>query len=121
MTIALQIDGVTVKTPKEFQVGLQTIDADSSGRNANGEMIRDIIAEKKKLEIKWGPLSDLEASSILRKINKPFFTCRYPDPQEGGMLTRTFYCGDRSLPSYSWNEKFQEIRWEGLSANFIEQ
>lgn len=44
MAGVLQINGVTVKTPKEFSVDISTIDADSSGRNANGEMVRDVIA-----------------------------------------------------------------------------
>ena len=48
MSAELQFNGVTVKTPKEFSVSISTIDADSSGRNANGEMVRDVIAQKTK-------------------------------------------------------------------------
>ena len=51
MSAELQFNGVTVKTPKEFSVSISTIDADSSGRNANGEMVRDVIAQKTKLNI----------------------------------------------------------------------
>lgn len=68
MSTELQFNGVTVKTPKEFSVSISTIDADSSGRNENGEMVRDVIAQKTKLNIKWGPLSDSEVSDILQKL-----------------------------------------------------
>lgn len=117
----LKINGATVKIPRKFQVGYQTIDADSSGRNANGEMVRDIIAQKVKLEIEWGPLDDSTASSLLKAIKGEFFTVDYPDAETGGQITKTFYSGDRSLPTYSWNDKFTKIKWESFSANFIEK
>ena len=121
MAAVLQIDGVTVKFPKEFSVDIETIDADSSGRNANGEMVRDIIAQKTKITLKWGALSDSEISDILQRINKPFFVVIYPDPQLGRQRSKTFYSGTPSSPSYSWNDKFQAMKWEGLSVNFIEK
>lgn len=121
MAGTLSIAGNRVKEPKEFSVAYQTIDSDTSGRNANGEMVRDIIAEKVKLECKWGPLSDDEIKVILSNINSAFFTVNYPDAKTGGQVTKTFYCGDRSAPSYSWNDKFKQLKWEGLSVNFIEK
>lgn len=117
----LAIGGTTVKPPKEFSVGLQTIDADSSGRNASGTMIRDVITEKVKLEMSWGPLSDSEVSTILNRVSSDFFSVTYPDPKVGGMVTKTFYVGDRTAPSYSWNNKFNMLKWEGLSMNFVER
>lgn len=116
----LKIGGVTVKPPQKFNVGIQTIDADSSGRNASGKMVRNTIADKIKLDCEWGPLSDSEASLLLNAVNKTFFTVTYPDPKDG-IVTKTFYVGDRSTPSYSWNSLFSQIKWEGLSMNFIEQ
>lgn len=121
MPAILQFDGETIKTPKEFSVGISTIDADSSGRNANGEMVRDVIAQKTKLTIKWGPLSDSEISDILQRINQPFFVVIYPDPQIGRQRSKTFYAGDSTSPSYSWNDKFQAMKWQGLSVDLIEK
>jgi hypothetical protein len=121
MAVIFTLNGVTVKTPQNFSVGVQTIDADSSGRNADGRMVRDVVAEKTKLQVKWGSLSSFEMSQILRVIQAPFFKIQYFDPTEGGHLTKTFYCGDRSAPVYSWNEKYQQSMWESLSVNFIEQ
>lgn len=117
----LLINGVEVKPPQEFSVTLNTIDADSSGRNANGTMVRDIITQKVKIEAKWGPLSSSESSIILKAVKGKFFTINYPDPEEGKQMTKTFYVGDRSAPAYSWNEKFKRVEWSGLSMNFIER
>lgn len=114
------IDGNKVKTPKELSVSIQTLDSGSSGRNANGTMVRDIIAKKTKLDVKWGPLNISEVSLILRLIDRPSFSIRYFDPQEGGMLTKQFYCGDRSAPVYSWNDRYSKLMWQGLTVPFIE-
>lgn len=115
------IAGNKVKMPKEISVSIQTLDSGSSGRNANGDMVRDILAKKTKIDAKWGPLNTSEVSLILRLIDSSFFTIRYFDPQEAGLITKTFYCGDRTAPVYSWNEKYLEMMWQGLSVPFIEK
>lgn len=121
MSGVLIINGVNVKPPQEFSATLNTIDADSSGRNANGTMVRDIITQKVKIECKWGPLSDSEVSIILKAVKEKFFTVEYPDPEEGKQMTKTFYVGDRTAPAYSWNNKFASAKWSNLSMNFIER
>lgn len=121
MASFLSVNGRIVQTPKTFKVNYQTIDADSSGRNADGKMVRDIIAEKVKLEIEWGPLDDFTAKTLLNAIDSSFFTVTYPDAKTGGQVTKTFYSGDRSLPAYSWHDDFSRIKWESFSTNFIEQ
>lgn len=109
-----------VKTPQEFSVGIQDIDGES-GRNAQGNMVRDRIAVKAKLDCKWGPLSDSEISAVLTAVKSAFFDVTYPDPEVGGQSTKRFYVGDRTMPSYSWNDKFSSAKWESLSMNFVEQ
>ena len=49
----LLLNGVAVVAPKSFQVGIQDVDGET-GRNANGDMVRDRIATKRKLECEWG-------------------------------------------------------------------
>lgn len=52
----LTINGVAVKPPKSFQVGIQDIDGET-GRNANGDMVRDRITTKRKLDCEWGMMT----------------------------------------------------------------
>lgn len=118
MAGSLSVNGVSLKTPKTFSVGIQAVDGDS-GRNAKGDMVRDYITTKRKLDIEWGPLTDSEISTILKAVSGVFFSVTYPDPMEGKMLTKTFYVGDRTSPTYSWNDKLP--KWEKLSMSFIEQ
>ncbi|ALV20766.1 DUF6711 family protein [Carnobacterium antarcticum] len=121
MAGSLAINGASVKQPKSFNFGVMDLDGEST-RNAKGKMTRDIIRTGiRKIELEWGPLSDGEISSILQAVNVSFFSVSYPDAMTGGQRTGTFYVGDRSAPSYSWNDKYKSMKWEGLSMNFIEQ
>ena len=113
----LIINGVSVVPPKSFQVGVQDVDGET-GRNANGDMVRDRIATKRKLEIEWGMLTQSECSAILSAVSPVFFNVSYPDPISG-QSTRTFYVGDRTAPAYSFTNKFKP--WSGLKFNLIER
>lgn len=113
----LIINGVTIVTPKSFQVSIQDIDGET-GRDANGNMVRDRITTKRKLDCEWGLLTQAEMSSLLSSVASEFFSISYPDPIIGQTI-KTFYVGDRSSPAYSFNEKLKP--WSGLKMNFIER
>lgn len=114
----LKINGVVMPTPKEFKVGLDDID-DGTERNARGGLLRDRIAsDKRKLECSWGPLSPSEISKILKAVEPVYFQCEYPDPKEGGLVTKTMYAGPKSAPLYRYVNG--QPKWLGLSFNIIE-
>lgn len=112
----LKVNNVVIKTPSSFQVDISDIDGESN-RNARGELIRDRIAVKRKLNCSWQGLTDAEIKSILSAITDTFFTVEYPDPLVGGLTTKTFYVGDRNAPMYNYKLHI----WEGLTCNFIEK
>lgn len=115
----LSINGVAIATPKSFQLGIQDIDGETN-RNALGDMVRDRIAIKRKIESEWGPLTQSEISTLLKAVSDVFFTVTYPDPQQG-IVTKTMYVGDRTAPAYFYDEKTKEAKWQGLKMNFIEK
>ena len=115
--MSLIINGVTVVAPKSFKVSISDVDGET-GRNARGDMVRDRVAVKRKLECEWGLLSQAEMSNLLKAVKSEFFTVSYPDP-EVGIVSRTFYVGDRSAPAYSWANNLKP--WSGLRMNFIER
>lgn len=113
----LIINGVAVKPPKSFQVGIQDIDGET-GRNANGDMVRDRITTKRKLDCEWGMMTQEEMSQLLNAVSAVFFEVSYPDPVKG-QTTGTFYVGDRTAPSYTFTEKFKP--WSGAKFNLVER
>lgn len=114
----LKINRVAIATPKTFKVTISDLDGETN-RNAKGELIRDRIAVKRKLECEWPPLTMAEISAILQAVKDIYFQVEYPDPMDGAVITKTFYVGDRTSPMYRNNNG--NILWEGLSMNFIEK
>lgn len=113
----LKINGITVRTPQEMQVTINDVDGEST-RNARGDMVRDRIAVKRKINIKFPPLTDVQIKQIMNGISDEFFSVEYPDPQLG-VTTKTFYVGDRTAPIYSRHKDI--CYWTDLSFGLIER
>ena len=113
----LKINGVAIATPKTFEVTVSDLDGESE-RNANGQLIRDRIAVKRKINLEWSPLTQAESSKLLNAVSDVFFTVEFPDPQLG-IISKTMYVGDRTTPAYSYINGV--IKWSGLKMNFVER
>jgi hypothetical protein len=113
----IKINGVDIATPKVFGVDINDIDGETE-RNAQGDMMRDKIAVKKKLNMEWPPLENNEISVLLNAVKDVFFQVTYPDPSEGE-TTKTMYVGTRTAAMYNYNNG--DPKWEGLKMNFIER
>ncbi len=113
----LKINGVVIKTPSSFEVQISDLDGESN-RNAQGDLIRDRIAVKRKLICEWPPLTQVESSVLLNAVKDVFFDVTYPDPQLG-VVTKTMYVGDRTTPAYQY--KNGEVKWSGVKFNLVER
>lgn len=113
----LIINGAVVPTPKAMSISINDIDAET-GRNANGTIVRDRVAVKRKIECEWGMLTQDEMQTLLNAVTPVFFSVKYIDPQSG-TTTKTMYVGDRTAPVYNFNNKFKP--WSSLKMNFIEK
>lgn len=115
----LTIGGVAQRTPKKMKVTINDMDGEST-RNANGDLIRDRIGVKRKIDFDFPPLTQAEISTLLNAVAPVFFTVTYQDPVLG-MTTKTFYVGDRSAPILKYGNGTTQLLWEGLDMNFIEK
>lgn len=113
----LKINGVAVATPKKMEIDISDLDGETT-RNANGNMIRDRIAVKRKISCEWPALTPAQSSALLNAVAGVFFTVEYPDPKDG-RVTKTFYVGDRSTPMFRY--KNGQPMWENLTMNFVER
>lgn len=113
------INGVAIAAPKTYQVQISDLDGETN-RNANGELLRDRIAVKRKLTLEWGPLDNFEISTILKTVKDVFFQVTFHDPMDG-IITVTMYVGDRTAPAYMYDEESKEMKWKDLKMNFIEK
>lgn len=113
----IKINGVDIATPKTYEATVSDLDGESN-RNANGELIRDRIAVKRKINLEWGLLSQAEIQTLLTSVSGVFFTVTFPDPMSG-IITKTMYVGDRTATAYQYKDG--EVKWQGLKMNFIEK
>lgn len=113
----LYIDGKKMPTPQSYGWSLEDLDSEEgTGRNnATGEMFRDRVATKRKLNFSWPPLSIADTSTLLKALKPEFITVRYLDAEEGDYVTGTFYSGPKSADCGHIG------RWMGLKANLIEK
>ena len=107
--------------PEELKWSISDLDADSTGRNQNGELFRDRVAAKRKIECTWLPLSADKMAELLQAVEDSFFDLQYPDAMTGGNRTMTCYVGDRSTPVMRYDQESGKWMWGGLSMNFIER
>ena len=113
----INVNGTPIATPSRMSVGIYDV-SKNADRNAQGDILIDRVAVKRKLEMEWSALTNAEMSSLLSAVTDVFFTVTFPDPQTGGNKTMTCYVGDRTAPVYKYNGT---PLWEGLRMNFIEK
>lgn len=114
----INVNGTAIKTPKKLSVGIYDV-SKNADRNAEGTILIDRVAVKRKLEMEWGPLTNAQISALLSAVTSVFFNVTYPDPQTGVNKTITCYVGDRTAPMLMYQNGVP--MWEGLKMNFIEQ
>lgn len=114
----MKIDGVTIPTPSDIEFNVSDIDGESY-RGANGIMVRDRIATKRKLSCKWKVLTVAEMSLLQEKTSPTFFTLEFFDAKTGQNKTGKFYAGDKTSSVYSLVNGLP--RWTDVSIDFVEQ
>ena len=111
------IDGVEIPASSEYSVGIQ--DISKAERNANGTMIIERVATKRKLELSWAYLSKEQVAQVLSAVSGVFFQVTYVDPEDGTTRTGTFYAGDRKCGMLDFKNGVP--RYKDVSFNLIER
>jgi hypothetical protein len=111
------IDGVEIPAPSEYSVGIQ--DISKAERNANGTMIIERVATKRKIELSWKYLSKEQLAQVLTAVSNVFFQVTFIDPQDNATRTGTFYCGDRKAGMLDYKNGVP--RYKDVQFNLIER
>lgn len=113
----VKVGGTALPDPTELTVGV--LDISKAERNANGYMMIEKIATKKKLELKYAYVTDSELKTILQALSTLFFTVEYIDPVENSLRSASFYCGDRNVGYIDYRNGIP--RYKDLTFNLIER
>jgi hypothetical protein len=114
------IDGIAIKTPSKFTVGIQDISSEETGRTLDGVMHKDVVLVAATMQCSWNLLDWEEAATILNAVDgKTSLMLAYPDPRYPNRSTvKKCYVGDRTAPAYTLVDG--QERWQGVAFNFIE-
>jgi len=117
MASLIKINGVEIPAPSEYSVGIQ--DISKAERNANGTMIIERVATKRKIELSWKYLSKEQLAQVLTAVSNVFFQVTFIDPQDNATRTGTFYCGDRKAGMLDYKNGVP--RYKDVQFNLIER
>lgn len=92
----LKINGVDVSpTPTTYDISI--LDITKAERNANGQMIIERIAQKRKIAISYAFLTAAQLSTLLNQTSAIYYDVTYLDPVSNSYLTSSFYNGDKNI------------------------
>ena len=101
--VQVQSNGAWVSLIDPSSMEVETYDLDSgssTGRNLDGEMLRDRVAVKEKLVMEFPPMWGGDYVQMLALVKEPFFQCKYYSPYTNTVREATMYVGDRAGKPY---------------------
>lgn len=99
-----------------MKVGYETLVSDSSGRNANGDTVIDVINMKRKIYINLRYTMVVEMQRFLAAIAPYQVEVSYLDPRTNTMETAKVYTGTPEPEYYNISKSL----YKPMSLNFIE-
>ena len=99
-----------------MKVGYETLVSDSSGRNANGDTVIDIINMKRKIYINLRYTTVAEMKKFLAAIAPYQVEISYLDPRTNTMETAKVYTGTPEPEYYNLSHSLHKP----MNLNFIE-
>lgn len=112
----ISINSVQMPTPTTFQIGIT--DLTKTERNANGGLIIEVIATKRKLDLSYNYLSATSFSTLLNAISASTFSVTYPDAQTAVDRTATFYCSEKNAGAIDYQNGI--MRYKDVKLTFTE-
>lgn len=114
----LTVDGVDLPTPTSYTPDFEELS--KAERNANGMMIKEVIAYKYKLNVTWKKLTQEELTILMNVKRKNFFSLEFIDMDTGRPVTGTFYAGTPTANAMEYKNGRIE-HWLDVKMNFIER
>lgn len=101
----------------ELKVGYEVLVSDSSGRNANGDTVIDIVNRKIKLYVALRHTTAAEMQSFLGAVEDYVVNVTFLNPKDRALKTISAYIGTPEPDYYSISDK---TIFKPMSLNFIE-
>lgn len=119
ITGQFQINGINIPTPTGYEVGIEDLSSEATGRTLDGTMHKDVVAVKDYYNCTWSHLSWEDIATIMNAIDgKTKVTFRYLDPRYPNQWsTGNFYVGQRGAAAVDLTQDGRQ-NWSGLKFQF---
>lgn len=115
----LKINGTDVShLVSGLKIGYETLVAENSGRNANGDTVLDVINKKIKVYVTFRAMDDTEMKRLLATFEDYVIPVTFRDSKTNAEKTITCYTGTPE-PEYYWILGDQ-VLYKAFNLNFIE-
>ena len=101
-----------------LKVSYETLVSDSSGRNANGDTVIDIVGRKIKLAVGFRAMNGAEMEALLAAISGYVVSVSYRDPKTGANKSISAYTGTPEPDYYTLSGG--RVLYRDMQLSFIE-
>ena len=101
-----------------MKIGYETLVADGSGRNANGDTVLDIINKKVKVYVTFRPMDGSDMVKLMNAIEPYVVDVSFLDSRTNALTTVNCYHGTPE-PEYYWILNGNAL-YKSFQLNFIE-
>ena len=115
---------ISLPDPQSMKINNYDLDSgDGTGRNQYGELLRDRVAIKEKIELAFPPMMRRDYQAILNLVKPTFFQVKYFSDYYGEVRIATMYVGDRTMELYYMQDQTNPAlsNTKTVSMNFIER
>lgn len=101
-----------------LRVGYEVLVSDSSGRNAKGDTVIDIVNRKRKLYVTFKYMTEAQMDELLAAVQDYVVSVSFRNPKTKGLTTITTYIGTPEPEYYTIQQG--KVLIKPMELNFIE-
>ena len=117
----LMIDGVVMPTPSKFNITLNDLDTDQTGRSIDGNLHRDVIGTNfRTIDLEWKVMTRSDLKKLLDAVSKTNFEVIYYDPIQDARIKKTMYAGNRKIDMYNYIIDNGKPLWVNIGVSLIQ-
>lgn len=92
----LTVGGAAIPTPSELKVSIFEVGSGGT-RSASGKLVSDVVAVKRRLNLRWAHMTPVELGDLLGAVSGAFFEATYPDPVAAQARAAVFRAGESTV------------------------
>ena len=117
----LSINGVAMPTPSKFNITLNDLDSEETGRSIDGNLHRDVIGTNfRTIDLEWKHMQRDDLRRLLKAVSNVNFNVSYYDPIEDAIVSKVMYAGNRKVDMYNYVLDNGQPIWLNIGVSLIQ-